>query len=487
MNIVWFKKDLRVTDNLALYEAYQNTSVINLYILEPELWQQPDISYRHYHFLTQAVKDLQMQLQSLGHELIIKIGNAVEIIQAIHDIHTVDALYSHQEIGNNWTYNRDKQVAKFCSIQSIKWHEYPQNGVIRGLKNRDGWSSKWLKTNSKITDSQKYLTRRSTPHQISTDTWPAAHELGIEHDGYDEKYIATRAEAENLLDSFLTQRGENYSKEMSSPVSAFSACSRLSVYLSFGIISIKEIFFATQNRQSEWRQLDKSKKGKWGSALRSFNARLRWHCHFIQKFEDQSSIEFINMHRGYDGLRPSILNTQQQKLFTAWQQGLTGYPMIDACMRCLKQTGWINFRMRAMLVSFASYNLWIDWRYTAHYLAKMFIDYEPGIHYSQIQMQSGTTGINTIRIYNPTKQGLDQDPDGKFIKQWIPELENMPINKLHTPWEMPLFLNGYPAPIVDFLDSRKAAMSKISAVRKQASSKIEAKQVLAKHGSRKKP
>ena len=111
-----------------------------------------------------------------------------------------------------------------------------------------------------------------------------------------------------------------------------------------------------------------------------------------------------------------------------------GYPFIDACMRALKQRGWINFRMRAMLVSFASYHLWLDWRLFRDWLACQFIDYEPGIHYSQIQMQSGLTGINTLRIYNPVKQGMDHDPAGVFIREWVPELKGIVGEAIHQPW-----------------------------------------------------
>ena len=161
-------------------------------------------------------------------------------------------------------------------------------------------------------------------------------------------------------------------------------------------------------------------------------------------------------------------------------------PMIDACMRSLTATGWLNFRMRAMLMSFASYHLWLHWRKPSLHLASLFTDYEPGIHYSQSQMQSGTTGINAIRIYNPIKQGIDHDPEGIFIRKWIPELKNITTDIIHTPWKNPLLMNEYPMPIVDESKARKSASEKIYGIRKNNSThKDTAKKIFIKHGSRK--
>ena len=195
------------------------------------------------------------------------------------------------------------------------------------------------------------------------------------------------------------------------------------------------------------------------------------------------------MNSAYNGIRENDFN---EDYYLAWKNGSTGYPFVDACMRYLRTNGWINFRMRAMLVSFASYQLWLDWKKTSKHLAKLFTDYEPGIHYSQFQMQSGTTGINSIRIYNPIKQSIDQDPTGDFIKKWVPELKNVPGKLVHEPWKLTFIeqkgINleigkDYPSPIVDNKISTKIAKEKIWNVKKTTEAKIISAEVLNKHAS----
>jgi len=479
MNIVWFKRDLRIDDNAALNMALQAGNIMPLYIFEPQLWQQPDMSYRQYSFLLECLADLNTEIKKLGTSLIIKVGDAVGILNKLNNTHKITGLYSHQETWNMWTYNRDKQVKKWTKDNNITWHEPTQSGVIRVLQNRDGWAAKWYKQMQQpIIAAPKKL----NSVDIRSECIPSANELGINNDGILTPQKGGRDEALKLLHSFLHDRGERYTKEMSSPVTAYDSCSRLSAHIAFGCVSIREVFQTTEKRIKQIKDMTYGTKGKWPSAMRSFSGRLRWHCHFIQKLEDTPEFEIKNMHTAYNGLRENDFNEQY---FNAWQQGKTGYPMIDACMRSLIATGWLNFRMRAMLMSFASYHLWLDWRKTAPYLAGLFTDYEPGIHYSQVQMQSGTTGINSIRIYNPIKQGVDHDPTGVFIRQWIPELKYMPDEHIHTPWKSPNRMGSYPMPIVDEKLARKQAADKLYAVRKKTNYKQQAANIVHKHGSRK--
>lgn len=246
---------------------------------------------------------------------------------------------------------------------------------------------------------------------------------------------------------------------------------------------MREVAQATGARV-QWLQQSKDRDAQnWRASLASFSGRQHWHCHFMQKLEDEPRIEFENLHPAYDGLRPDAADPHR---LAAWSEGRTGFPFIDACMRALNQHGWINFRMRAMLMSFASYHLWLPWQDSGLHLARKFVDYEPGIHWPQVQMQSGTTGINTMRIYNPVKQGLDQDPAGRFVRAYVPELDALPDSFIHEPWLWPEAASlPYPAPIVDNTSAARAAREALYAIRKGSNHRQAAHAIAAKHGSRK--
>ena len=479
MQIVWFKRDLRVFDNEAFKKACDKGPILPLYIFEEDLWKKSPMCMKHYTFLKQSLDDLNDDLEKLGQKLIIEKNNAIAVFKEYKERYNIKTVWSHQETWNYWVKQRNNKLSEWFSSNNIRWIEVVQNGVIRNLKSREGWARKWnSRMNKKVFSSVTQLEKTSDKiYKI-----PAHKELGLKEEKNTNFILGGRKEGLKLLESFLYDRSKNYSIEMSSPITAIESCSKLSAHISFGNLSIREIF-QMANKRIEVLKNNSSKENKvWIKSIRSFLKRLHWHCHFIQKLEDDPTIEFKNMHSLYDGLREKKFN---HKFFVAWKNGITGFPFLDACMRSLKVNGWINFRMRAMLMSFASYHLWLHWKYTADFLATLFIDYEPGIHYTQSQMQSGTTGINSIRIYNPIKQGKDHDPEGLFIRKWIPELSNIPQKDIHTPWLSLVTLKNYPLPIVDESTARKEAAKKIYNIRNSKKFKEQSNNIYLKHGSRK--
>ena len=491
INVVWFKRDLRHEDHVPLVEATCSGAVTPIYVVEPEYWKLPDASGRQWAFTAECLLDLQNSLNEIGLPLIVRTGDIVSILSDLHARFGVKSLFSHEETGNAWTFNRDKRVDHWSKTNHVTWFQYPQFGVVRKLKDRDGWASKW--------DTFMGLSPIMLPAELengpdlNSDPIPSGVELGMASDLCPERQTGGRMEGLRVLSSFLQTRGQAYHKEMSSPNSAFDSCSRLSPYVAYGALSMREVVQATRTRVSEVREKSRFESGTWRAALSAFSARLHWHCHFIQKLEDDPRFEYSNVHRAFDNIRDE--KEPDAERLKAWTTGHTGYPFVDACMRALNQRGWLNFRMRAMLMSFASYQLWLHWRETGLCLARKFTDYEPGIHWNQVQMQSGTTGINTVRIYNPVKQSHDQDPDGQFIRQWVPELKRVNEEFIHEPWTMTpmeqkmvgcVIGEDYPERIVEHMEAARFARTTIYDRKKSREFREEAKHINQKHGSRKK-
>jgi deoxyribodipyrimidine photo-lyase len=477
MNVLmWFKRDLRLADHPALQLAAGLGTVLPVYVAEPDYWGLPDTSARQWNATAEALHDLRDSLAAIGGVLMIRSGDCVEILDRLCRQHRIERIISHQETGNLWTYARDRRVADWARAAGIIWNEVPQTGVVRRLAGRDGWARQ---RDAFMVQPQAQLDQVTFAQGVEGGPIPDARALKLLPDGAKHRQNGGRVQGLISLDSFLTRRGLPYRAAISSPVTGERACSRLSVVLATGALSPREVVQATADRQAA------RPPGGWGPSLRSFQSRLAWHDHFIQKLEDQPSIQQRALHPATEGLRDRVPDTAR---LAAWSTGETGLPFLDACMRYLHATGWLNFRMRAMAMSVASYHLWLDWRATGAVLARLFTDYEPGIHWPQVQMQSGTTGINTPRIYNPVKQGQDQDPTGVFTRRWCPELGMVPDTHLHTPWTWPeastVLGRRYPEPIIDVNAAARTARDRVWSLRKEAGFATEAARIVDRHASR---
>lgn len=489
VSVVWFKRDLRLHDHAPLSEAAALGPVLAIYIVEPGLWQLPDAALQHFGFLAESLQDLERQLQRLGIALQVYEGEAVQVLQALHRQRPLTGLWSHEETGNGFTYARDRAVAAWCRTQGVVWHERPQFGVVRRLRTRKLWQPHWE-------DLMAAPIVREPPKQ-SPFAWPVPEGLRqlcvhrlipparLTHDPAGRQH-GGRTRALAVLHDFLQMRCRHYRGGISSPLSAPDACSRLSPYLAWGCLSLREVVQATRAQIALLPPAATDAR----AGLMAFMSRLYWHCHFIQKLESEPAIEWHNMHRGYDGLREQEFNTAR---FEALQAGQTGWPMVDACVAMLRETGWLNFRMRAMLVSVAAYPLWLHWRPVGEWLARQFLDYEPGIHWSQLQMQSGTTGINTTRVYNPVKQAQDHDPRGIFVRRWLPAMRRVPDTWLFEPWRMPLSVQqqcgvrvgiDIAQPLVDLNQATREAKERLHARRAEPAVKAAKADVVERHASR---
>lgn len=478
INIVWLKRDLRLTDHQPLQHALeQDLPVILLYVFEPLLLNDPHYSERHWRFVSHSLVDMNQQLAPYGGKVSILRGEILSCFKAIQSLYSIANIYSHQEIGLSCTYQRDKQVAHWTQAHNIPWIESPQGAVIRGAKNRKEWDKHWDR-----------IMRAPIAHLDLNANWLTLERLQ-DYTFALPKHWLKKAKGQQTggatlawktLDDFFQRRGKEYYRSISSPSASRYACTRLSPYLAWGNLSLRELY---QQLLGHWQV-----KG-FRRSLVALSSRLHWHCHFIQKFESESAMEYRCVNQAYDALLSQSCLSDRDKL-NAWKQGQTGIPLIDACMRCLHHTGYINFRMRAMLVSFLTHHMNMDWREGVTHLAQLFLDFEPGIHYPQFQMQAGVTGTNTIRIYNPTKQAQEHDSEGVFIKQWLPELKHVPTPLLFEPWKMTqmeavmyqIELDScYLSPIIDLATRAKEARDRLWSWRKLDQVKQESQRILQRH------
>jgi len=471
----WIKRDVRLADNAALTTALEAArEVLPLFCEEPSLVAAPDYSAMHVTAWREGLCDLRARLQRLHADLYFSPREVIETLDVLYARYPFQAIFAHEEIGIRQTYHRDLAVATWCSERGIAYREFPQSSVKRGGVNRDHYGRLWQERIAgtpplpaplhipMTADLREACGRSAIPAMRKPTLWQSVSE----------------AAARTTLASFLGDRGRHYSGGISSPNTAMHHGSRLSVHLAWGTITNRQVWHAVQARL---RELDgDEQRAQWARSLQNFTSRLHWRDHFTQRLESEPELEHRALHPAFR----DVPYEDDPTLLAAWVDGRTGFPMVDAVMRCLAATGFVNFRMRALVVSFACHALHLDWRTIHNPLAKVFRDFEPGIHFNQLQMQAGVVGWNAIRVYSPAKQFLEQDPRAAFVKRWLPELRDHSPARIAGHADDPIAV--YPPPVVDFRLRTAEMKAILFRLRKEADPAVTAA-VYRRHGSRTKP
>ena len=477
INVVWLKRDLRLDDNEAIFNALSSKKpFLFLYVFEKSLLEDPHYDVRHWNFIKQSLVDLNQQLSDYNSKILCITSEVITTFNQLLNHYIIDTVFSHQETGLLITYNRDKEFARYCRNNNLNWIENNNNGVLRGLLTREDWIEK----------RETYMNEPQFSYQLNKDFLLQIDEI----EDLEKRFSTTNLDTPNhpyfqkggptigwqYANSFFKERHKNYTFHISKPEESRKSCSRLSPYIAWGNLSIRQVY------QKALETVNDSNKKQ----INAFVSRLRWQAHFIQKFEMEHTMENASINKGYAKLKKSITEQYQE----AWKKGETGFPLVDASMICLRETGYLNFRMRAMLVSFFTHILWQPWQACSQHLSQLFLDFEPGIHFPQLNMQAGETGINDLRIYNPTKNSLTHDENAKFIKKWLPQLAKLPTPFIHEPYLMTdldqQFNNftlgeDYPKPIINYKSARKKAAKILWELKETEEVLNENRRILKKH------
>ncbi|MFT4261726.1 MAG: FAD-binding domain-containing protein [Candidatus Woesearchaeota archaeon] len=461
--IVWHRRDLRTQDNKALYEAQKKGEVLPVFIIDPFFFRENnETNPDRIIFMLESLEDLNNQYKKLGTNLTILFGDSIQKITAISKKYDALVYYNH-DTNMNFGLERDKKIAN-----NILFKGFDNDAIIRQGNSRIEWHKNCTNYfETKLLEPKKINQKNIIPQEISIQE--IIRKYNIKKEKSDVPKGGSR-EAHKRLKYFL-QNIDLYTKSISKPFLSELNTSRLSAHISFGCISLKEIYKETQ--KCEFKQ------------KKFFITRLYWNQHFTQKMQDNPSLTTKAVNPVFEENYDKIYSFNQE--FTdAWKQGKTGYPLVDASMRCLVKTGFLNFRMRAMVASFFCYILKQNWKTGADFMHYHLIDADVAINYAQWQMQAGMVGIHPNRIYNPKKQIIDNDSNCEFIKKYVEELKDIPKEYIISPEklkniqltlnesknnqlkEIKKTLKNYPKPIINFDKQARSARKTYKVLNEEA-------------------
>ncbi|WP_053337245.1 FAD-binding domain-containing protein [Microscilla marina] len=464
INVVWFKRDLRLEDHAPLKAAIEvGLPVLLVYVFEPSLQQSPDWNIRHWQFVYQSIEDLNFELEDYQVKLHCFHAEVPDVFEYILKTHQIDKVFSHQETGIRLTYDRDRQMQQFFEQKDIEWQEFEQNGIQRGRKNRRGWAQDWQIFMKEPLATPNLAQLKAMPYEVTDFAFLFDYVTGQKIHLYSKNYqpVGMRS-AQKYLKAFGKKCIVQYTTQHKQPALSNQSNSHLSPYLAWGNLSVRQVY-----QHCQQLMIDSPHRANFETYLH----HLRMHCQCIQKFEMEDYLEFEAGNEAYLQLEQNHKND----LLEAWKNGQTGFPLVDASMRCIRQTGYLNFQMRSLIVSFLTHHLWQSWHTGVHYLGQQFLDYEPGVHFVRFQAQAGAVDTHKVKILNPIKVSKKCDPKAQFIKKWVPELKNIPAGLIHDLSKMTtieqIFYKctigqDYPAPIININATHPHAKAALEALKK---------------------
>jgi deoxyribodipyrimidine photo-lyase len=428
-SIWWIRRDLRLTDNLALQAALKATAVIPVFILDPHLLSQAPT--RRQSFLFEGLHALHKDLRERGSYLVIRKGNPVEVLRSLLAETDAQAIFTEEDF-TPYARKRDAQVARDLPLELISGQTVHHPATLLKPDSKPytvytPYSKSWKASLGKI-ELVSAPEKIPTPAGIASEPLPAF--------SVNPRFPAGEKEALARLDEFTFQQIYSYDENRNRM--DVEGTSMLSPYIRFGMLGLRQ---AVYNAQQAIHPARSGGAETWLNELiwREFYIQILYHFPHISKTAFNHSLANI----------PWRNNVSE---FEAWTIGKTGYPIVDAGMRQLRETGWMHNRARMIVASFLVKDLLINWQWGERWFMENLLDGDPAANNGGWQWTAGTgtDAAPYFRIFNPVLQSRKFDPHGNYIRIWVPELRGLDGSDIHAPWEKDIKMAGYPAkPIVN--------------------------------------
>jgi len=471
-SVIWFRRDLRHADHAALAEGCRRGAVLPLFILDPALLFHPETGSARVAFLLRSLHALDHELRGRNGRLVVRRGDPVEELVKVVRACQADAVLAHTDSERIVGRVRDGAVNRRLAAEGIPIHWIEPAGSSPELLSYTAWRRQWQVA---MHTTEAALPKRLDLPAIAATALPDQpipdlQELGLPASRTPLPPAGSAAALERLEAFCQGPASRSYFWELSYPAARVS--SGLSPYLKFGVITPRQVLqrLAGLAEQGGPRQR---------SALQ-LASRLRWGAAMHQRFRYLPQLEQHSLWSAFDAPGSTTLDGQGRELYEAWRQGRTGFPIVDAAARCLAaEGGWLelNFRSRAIYASFLANLCGIDWRLGALHFMRELIDGDCPIDHYQWAMQAGVTVAGSgawTRIYHPGQVAVDRcDPQGLFIRRWLPELAELTNDQLGAPPPMA----AYPRPILHYEDARRRRLETLEHQRQQI---VDVRQAMAR-------